>query len=90
MRIEFEDFVPAIRKRGLLSREFEPLRDCLERANKWIETSQAEVIHVETVVLPNLWDEDGSEDEEISTSGDMFSQWNQFIRVWYRNPIARS
>ena len=46
--------------------------------------NRLDIVTVETVVLPNLWDEEGSEDPEITTSGDMMSTWHQFVRVWYR------
>jgi hypothetical protein len=86
MTIEFEDFVPSIQKQGFFNRDFEPFRECLERANRWIEENGIDVMNAETVVLHNLWSpgEEGSEDPELSTSGDMFSQWHQCIRIWYR------
>ena len=51
-----------------------------------IDRSVVDVVNVETVVLPNIWSqyEEGTTDPALHTSGDMASQWNQFIRVWYR------
>jgi len=85
MTIEFEDFVPSIQKRGFFSREFEAFRECLERANRWVEENGIDVMNIETVILPNIWSpgEEGSEDPELRTSGDMISQWYQCIRIWY-------
>jgi hypothetical protein len=85
MRIEFEDFVPAIEQRGFFKNQYESLRECLDRANEWIENAGVDVVNVETIVLPNLWREEGSEDPEVTTSGDMMSTWYQFVRVWYRS-----
>jgi hypothetical protein len=86
MKVEFQDFAPAIEKRGFFQNSYESLQECLQRANTWIQEDNPDVINIETVVLPNLWGsgEEGSEDPEIRTSGDMMSSWHQFIRVWYK------
>ena len=89
MPISYRDFVPEMLNAGgfLRAAEYEPLERALRRANEWIERAGVEVLNVETVVLPNLDSpyEDGSEDPELHTSGDMASSWHQFIRIWYRN-----
>lgn len=86
MTIAFKDFAPGIEKKGFFKDRYEPFQDCLRKANEWIQAENPDLINVETVVLPNLWDsgETGSEDPEIHTSGEMASSWHQFVRVWYK------
>ena len=84
MNLRFKDFAPEIEKRGFFKTEYESLQDCIMRANQWMAAEEPDVVTVETVVLPNPWDEEGSEDPEITTSGDMMSSWHQFVRIWYR------
>jgi hypothetical protein len=86
MKIAFKDFTPNFEKAGFFSKTtYEPLQDCLRRANQWIEMENPKIINVETVVLPNLWDsdEEGSEDPELGTGGESSSSWHQFVRVWH-------
>ena len=86
--IDFEDFFPAITQHAgfLRAQEYEPLRAALGRANEWIAQQGVEVVNVETVVLPEMHDrlEEGTQDPSLRTSGEMSSEWHQFIRVWYR------
>ena len=86
--IKFKDFVPEeVTKSGFFSSaKLEELNDSLSRANIWIEKENINPLNIETVVLPNIHksSEDGSTDTEIRTSGDMSSNWYQFIRVWYK------
>jgi hypothetical protein len=81
--IAHKDFTPEVTRDGFFSRDMEPLSDCLRRANDWIADANPRIVNVETVVLPNMHAEEGSEDPDISTSGEMHSSWHQFIRVWY-------
>ena len=83
MAVAYQDFAPEITRSGFFTRDIEPLSDYLRRANDWIDTVNPRIINVETVVLPNIWSEDGSEDTDLRTSGDMLSSWHQFVRVWY-------
>jgi hypothetical protein len=88
----FRDFVPRqlqAPRLGLsakaLQGEFESLESALAAANAWLAGAGVEVVNVETVVLPNLWNnwEEGSQDPVLGgSSGAMY--WHQFIRVWYR------
>ena len=84
--IEFADFEPRVIDPGGFFREqtLESFREVLAQANEWIRTEQVDVINVETVVLPNMHDEEGTEDVSLRTSGEYMSQWYSFIRVWYR------
>ena len=83
--IAYKDFVPQITKSGgfFTSTEFQDLIEPVVDANDWIEANNISVINVETVVLPNMHNEEGSEDVSIRTSGEMSAHWYQFIRVWY-------
>ena len=60
MGIQYKDFTPEIEKHGYTNL-FESLQHCLERANQWLGESQVELINIETVVLPNIWREEGSQ-----------------------------
>jgi hypothetical protein len=86
--IRFADFVPReLEKAGFFKRSVrEQLSDCLQRANSWIAENHIRILNIETVVLPNISHpgEEGSIDTELYTSGEMSSQWYQFIRVWYQ------
>jgi hypothetical protein len=84
MALSFKDFLPEIKKKGFFNDSYEPLRESLRRTNDWIDAENPEVINVETVVLPNVHDEEGNEDPDITTSGERRSTWHQFIRVWYK------
>lgn len=85
--IAYQDFVPEkIAPGGFFKMaSYESLNECLRQANRWITANGIEVVNVETVVLPNMYapGEEGSSDVELRTSGDMFSSWHQFIRVWH-------
>ncbi len=83
----FQDFFLEIVRQGFFSIEFEPLRAALRRANEWIDETGADVVNVETVVLPNIHDynEEGTQDTALRASGETYSEWHQFIRVWYRH-----
>jgi len=84
--LRHRDFVPRmIREAFLLTpAEYESFEDAEAAANAWLEAENIQVVNIETVVLPNLWKEEGAEDPSLRTSGDFVSNWHQFIRVWYR------
>ena len=86
--IAVRDFVPKMIERGAFFREptMEQLSDALAEVNAWVDEKGAEVLNIETVVLPNIHDpsEEGPKDPRLRTSGEMGSHWYQFIRVWYR------
>jgi len=84
--IWFEDFAPQIIKSGFFGRTFESFEAALAAANEWIEHNDIDVVNIETVVLPQIWErsEEGTTDTDIRTSGECSSTWHQFIRVWYR------
>lgn len=86
--IKFQDFVPEIKDEGgfFKSATFEQLSEPLGRANEWIANNDVEVINVETVTLPNIFNpgEEGSTDTNLRSSGEFGTYWHQFIRVWYQ------
>ncbi|GHB98522.1 hypothetical protein [Cerasicoccus arenae] len=86
--IRYQDFAPEKTAAGGFFKmpTFESLDECVAQANRWIEDNQLELINVETVVLPNMHisGEEGTSDVSLHTSGDMMSNWHQFVRVWYR------
>ena len=82
MAIGFQDFLPRVVKQGFLFNEYETLAQTLERANAWLAQTQAQVINVETVVLPNISKEEETTAREIDVVG-QGATWRQFIRVWY-------
>jgi len=86
--IKCKDFVPEIIKRGgfFSSAKAQEFQTCLDHANQWISDENVEVVNIETVVLPNIHDEleEGSMDTNLDTHGDTTSNWNQFVRVWYK------
>jgi len=82
--ITYKDFAPQMTKKGFFSTTFQTFDEAVLAANQWIQQTQVEIVNIETVVLPEMWSEDGTTDTELTTSGEMMSSWYQFIRVWYR------
>ncbi len=85
--IGFADFVPAKTREGgfFVSADFAPVREAVDRANKWISENDVRVLNVETVTLPNMLDsgETGPQDAHVRVSGEMSHDVYQFVRVWY-------
>lgn len=81
--IRFEDFAPKLVKSGFFSREFESFEAALAGANGWIADNGIDVVNIETVVLPQIWREDGTTDVDLRVGGETSCTWHQFIRVWY-------
>ena len=87
--IRYRDFTPRRTPGGLLHADrYESFDSAVSAAEAWIVESKADVISLETVVLPNIWskDEQGTTDASVETEQAMTSvnEWNQFLRVWYR------
>lgn len=83
--IWFKDFAPQITRKGFFKTEFQAFEEALATANHWIALNNIDVINIETVVLPEMWSEEGTTDADLTVHGDMMSSWHQFIRVWYRH-----
>lgn len=82
--IRFQDFAPKVEQSGLFRRDVATFSEAVAEANAWIAAEKVEVLNFETVVLPEMWSEDGTTDGELTTSSEMMNSWNQFVRVWYR------
>jgi hypothetical protein len=87
--ISYRDFAPRRIKRGLLhSDDYESFDAAVAAANAWLAESKADVMTVETVVLPNITPDrsEGTSDARVETEEAMTSinEWYQFLRVWYR------
>jgi hypothetical protein len=90
--IAYRDFLPRQLKAPRLSfdlgdmrGEYEHFDAAVAAANEWISESDARIINVETVVLPNVWSPyEGPEDAALAAGESAI--WNQFLRVWYEVP----
>lgn len=86
--IKHIDFEPKIiQKGGLFKAEaVESFKELMSDANKWIDENNPDIINIETVLLPNIFDpdEEGSEDTRLGTGRENNSHWYQVIRVWYK------
>jgi hypothetical protein len=83
MTIQFRDFFPDVKKRGLFKTQYATLQETVEQANAWIAEAKVRVLNLETVVLPNILSAQQTTVAEARTSGEMSSSWYQVIRVWY-------
>lgn len=87
--IRYRDFAPRLIKRGLLhSDDYESFDAAVAAANAWLTETKADVMSMETVVLPNiaLDSSDATIEGRVQTEEAMTSinEWYQFLRVWYR------
>jgi hypothetical protein len=83
--IGFQDFAPRIIKNGFFGREFESFEAALAGASEWIDSTGVNVVNIETVVLPQIWAEEGTTDVDLRVNGEWTTTWHQFIRVWYKS-----
>jgi hypothetical protein len=88
MVIKHADFIPQRLTTGdiLEKPSFATLDTALAAANAWLTGRNVDVINVETVVLPNLWDDTtrGTLHGGIEIVGESSCHWHQLIRIWYR------
>ena len=86
--IKNKDFTPKVTRKGgfFKATQIEDFKEIEDQMNAWVQESNPDIINIETVVLPNIYDpdEEGSEDTMLGTDGQNSSIWYQFIRVWYR------
>ena len=91
--LKYIDFVPQrVKAPGLfVEGSYQSFDEAVEAANQWLNEHPVRCVQIETVVLPNLWNdwEEGTKDGSISTSGDSPSRWHQFLRIWYRENAGR-
>lgn len=86
MPIKFKDFAPKVIKETkfiFTSATVGTFQSALDEANLWISKNSIDVINIETVLLPEMHNEDRTTDTDLTTSGEMRSSWYQFIRIWY-------
>ncbi len=85
--IAYQDFVPKKLAEDVLQRgiHYETFDEAVKAANEWIQQQSVKVLHVETVVLPNIWrpSEQGTRDGAIRIFENEMAYWHQFVRVWY-------
>ena len=84
----FQDFVPSMLSDYSFFKvaEYETFEAAVAAANAWLQEEPVVLVHLETVVLPNIWSkhEEGTTDGSLGTSSASTSHWHQFLRVWYR------
>lgn len=88
--IAYRDFLPQEIQRGGLfgGVDFSDFQSCVAAMNHWLEQNPVNIVHVETVTLPNMYNvyEDGSSDTELHATG--HTVWYQFVRLWYSAPVT--
>lgn len=91
--MNFRDFVPrSIETRARFldiefpETTFETFDACVDAARAWIAEEGIDVINLETVVLPNIYEpnEAGTTDADLVASSEIRTHWYQFLRVWHR------
>ena len=86
--IQHIDFAPKVTRKGgrFKATQIEDFNTLMAAMNEWIASNDCEIINVETVLLPNIYDsdEEGSEDTMLGTGRESSSHWYQLIRVWYK------
>ena len=85
--LKYKDFVPQeIEAPGFFKEgKHESFDHAMEAANDWLVNNEVSVISIETVVLPNIWEnwEEGSVAASLGTSSDGPSRWHQLMRCRY-------
>ena len=83
--IMYRDFLPEETPRGGLfgGVDLESFDSCVKAMNQWLADNTVNVLHIETVNLPNIHNvnEDGPTDTELHASS--HTVWYQFVRLWY-------
>ena len=79
--IQFKDFVPKETKAaGFFSgADYEQLEETMQEVNAWVAQERVQVFNIETVLLPNIHNENGSADTHLRTSGDVSAYWHQVV-----------
>lgn len=85
--LHFKDFAPRVAEQAgfFTAARFAGLEDALAQANAWLKAGGVAPLTVETVVLPNVWEEEGTTDAELRASGKVGTHWYQIVRVWYQD-----
>ncbi|MBK1831187.1 hypothetical protein JIN77_10645 [Verrucomicrobiaceae bacterium R5-34] len=86
--IYFKDFRPAITGQEkvlfMTVSNYDGISEVMPKVNEWVARNKIEPINIETVVLPNIDLEEGSNDSHLRASGEMSTHWFQVVRVWYQ------
>jgi hypothetical protein len=81
------DFVPArefVKSDVFLApkaHKFGTFEEAIAAAGAFIKENGIRPLQIETVLLPNIWDEEGSRDTSLSAPPS--AHWHQIVRVWY-------
>lgn len=88
--LDHRDFAPKRSKHGFFrDHEYESLSKTVSAASEWINEHDIDVVNIETVALPNIWEEEGPQDPSLTSYGEVASQWHQFVRVWFWRDATR-
>ncbi len=86
--LKYKNFVPRqIKDYGFFSDgDFANFDDAVAAADQWIRSNEVEIVQIETVVLPNMYNsgEKGPNDTYLRVPDQYTNHWHQFLRVWYR------
>ena len=89
--IKYKDFaIKTTKPGGWISKpEFEPLEETLLRLNSWIEENELLVMNVETILMPNVYEEGTTRTSskgayKSSEPAGTANMWYQIFRVWYQ------
>lgn len=83
--VKYRDFLPEeIPRSGLFGGvDYSDFTSCVAAMNAWLEENSVEILHFETVTLPNMHSisEGGPTDTELHAAS--HTVWYQFVRLWY-------
>ena len=83
--LKYKDFLPEQTERDSFfgGVDFSGFDSCVAEMNRWLEDNPVDIVRVETVMLPNIFNptEEGTSDTELHSSG--HTVWYQFVRLWY-------
>ena len=83
--IAYRDFEPTLleEKTAFKLAKYAPFASTVEKANRWISDERISALNVETVVLPNMYQDAGEESSHLYVGKEEPVSWYQFVRVWY-------
>jgi hypothetical protein len=83
--IKYRDFAPTPEELGLLGKPpVSSFDTAVEQANQWIEAFDVDVLNIETVLLPNVHEDDTTDQAELEHG----PYWVQIVRVWHRDEMT--
>jgi hypothetical protein len=88
----FKDFTIQVTQQATKKTDpqFEPLEETMIRLNAWIEENDVTVLNVETLLMPNIFDNINSRTssngafEMVESGSFKRNWWYQIFRVWYQ------